>query len=114
MPDAILLDGHLATMSGVAMLATLRALPNGRKPCILYCTTENDTSALARALSAGADDYLLKPSIAKASAPSWTRRACNPDRPGMTPSRDLGKGVASGRTLPAPIADGEVATRRGR
>ena len=61
MPDAILLDGHLATMSSVAMLATLRALPNGRKPCILYCTTENDTSALARALSAGADDYLLKP-----------------------------------------------------
>jgi two-component system, chemotaxis family, chemotaxis protein CheY len=61
MPDAILLDGHLATMSSVAMLATLRALPNGRKPFIVYCTTENDTSALARALSAGADDYLLKP-----------------------------------------------------
>ena len=61
MPDAILLDGHLPTMSSVEVLGTLRALPNGRKPLVIYCTTENDASEIARALSAGADDYVLKP-----------------------------------------------------
>ena len=61
MPDAILLDGHLPTMSSVEVLGTLRTLPNGRKPLVIYCTTENDASEIARALSAGADDYVLKP-----------------------------------------------------
>jgi two-component system chemotaxis response regulator CheY len=61
MPDAILLDGRLPTMSSSEVLGTLRALPNGRKPLVIYCTTENDSSEIARALSAGADDYLLKP-----------------------------------------------------
>lgn len=61
MPDAILLDGRLPTMSSAEVLGTLRALPNGRKPLVIYCTTENDASEIARALSAGADDYILKP-----------------------------------------------------
>lgn len=61
MPDAILLDGHLPTMGNVELLSSLRALPNGRKPIVIYCTTENNSSELARALSAGADEYLLKP-----------------------------------------------------
>lgn len=61
MPDAILLDGRLSTMSSAEVLGTLRALPNGRKPLVIYCTTENDASEIARALSAGADDYVLKP-----------------------------------------------------
>jgi len=61
MPDAILLAGHLPTMSSVEVLGTLRALPNGRKPFVIYCTTENDASEIARALSAGADEYVLKP-----------------------------------------------------
>jgi len=61
MPDAILLDGRLPSMSSAEVLGTLRALPNGRKPLVIYCTTENDASEIARALSAGADDYILKP-----------------------------------------------------
>jgi two-component system, chemotaxis family, chemotaxis protein CheY len=61
MPDAILLDGHMPDVVVTEFLASLRALPNGSKPTILYCTTENDSSELARALSAGADEYVLKP-----------------------------------------------------
>ena len=61
MPDAILVDGHLPAMTNVEFLGTLRALPDGRKPLVIYCTTENDSSDIARALSAGADDYVLKP-----------------------------------------------------
>lgn len=61
MPDAILLDSHIPTMPTAAFLASLRAMPNGGKPVIIYCTTENDSTEIARALSAGADDYVMKP-----------------------------------------------------
>jgi two-component system chemotaxis response regulator CheY len=61
MPDAILLDSHIPPMATVEFLASLRALPNGSKPVIIYCATENDPTEIARALTAGADDYLLKP-----------------------------------------------------
>jgi two-component system chemotaxis response regulator CheY len=61
MPDTILLNGNMNKSGGVDFLALLRAMPNGRKPFVIYCTTENDSSEIARALSAGADEYLLKP-----------------------------------------------------
>ena len=28
---------------------------------VIYCATENNSSEIARALSAGADDYVMKP-----------------------------------------------------
>jgi two-component system, chemotaxis family, chemotaxis protein CheY len=61
MPDAILLDCHMPPMATVEFLATLRGLPNGDKAVVIYCATENNSSEIARALSAGADDYILKP-----------------------------------------------------
>jgi two-component system chemotaxis response regulator CheY len=61
MPDAILLDSHIPPMATVDFLASLRTLPNGNKPVIIYCATDNDPTEIARALTAGADDYLLKP-----------------------------------------------------
>ena len=61
MPDAILLDSHMPPMASVEFLARLRAMANGGKPIVIYCTTDNDTGEIARALTAGADEYLLKP-----------------------------------------------------
>jgi two-component system chemotaxis response regulator CheY len=61
MPDAILLDSHLPTMGTVEFLASLRSLASGNKPIVVYCATENNSSEIMRALSAGADDYVLKP-----------------------------------------------------
>jgi two-component system chemotaxis response regulator CheY len=61
MPDTIFLDSHMPAMGSVEFVASLRAMTNGRKPVVLYCVTENDPSDIARVLSAGADDYLLKP-----------------------------------------------------
>jgi two-component system chemotaxis response regulator CheY len=61
MPDGILLDSHMPPMSTVEFLASLRALANGRKPVVIYCATENDSTEIARALTEGADDYVLKP-----------------------------------------------------
>jgi two-component system chemotaxis response regulator CheY len=61
MPDAILLDCHMPPMGTVEFLASLRALANGDKPVVIFCATENNSSEIARALSAGADDYIMKP-----------------------------------------------------
>lgn len=61
MPDAILLDCHMPPMATVEFLASLRTLAQGDKPIVIFCVTENNSSEIARALSAGADDYVLKP-----------------------------------------------------
>jgi two-component system chemotaxis response regulator CheY len=62
MPDAILLDSHIPPMATVEFLTSLRALAGGKDmPVVIYCATDNDPSEIARALTAGAADYLLKP-----------------------------------------------------
>jgi len=60
MPDAILLDWQMPAM-GSEFLASLRAMPNGERPHVIYCATENNQRDIALALTSGADDYLLKP-----------------------------------------------------
>ena len=61
MPDAILLDWNMPVMDGFEFLRSLRALPEGRKPKVLFCTTEHDAGQIARAMRAGADEYIMKP-----------------------------------------------------
>jgi two-component system chemotaxis response regulator CheY len=61
MPDAILLDWNMPMMDGYDFLRVLRQSPGGEKPKVLFCTTENDVGAIARALHAGADEYIMKP-----------------------------------------------------
>jgi two-component system chemotaxis response regulator CheY len=61
MPDGILLDSHMPPMGTVEFLSSLRALANGTKPVVIYCATDNDSTEIARALTVGADDYVLKP-----------------------------------------------------
>ena len=61
MPDAILLDWNMPIMSGLEFLKHLRAFVGGETPRVVYCTVENDIGAIAMALKAGADDYMMKP-----------------------------------------------------
>jgi two-component system chemotaxis response regulator CheY len=61
MPEAILLDCITPTMGATDFLTSLRALEDGGKPAVIYCATENDAGDIARALTSGADDYVLKP-----------------------------------------------------
>ena len=61
MPDAVLLDWNMPVMDGYEFLRALRRMPGGRDPKVLFCTTENDVPAIARAMHAGADDYIMKP-----------------------------------------------------
>ena len=61
MPDIILLDWHLPAMEGVDVVASLRKLDQGRQPKVLFCVSEADVAQIAKALRAGADEYILKP-----------------------------------------------------
>ncbi|TGY87536.1 response regulator [Marinicauda algicola] len=61
MPDAILLDWNMPVMNGLDFLIALRAEAGGRKPVVVFCTTENDMSNITQALRAGADEYVMKP-----------------------------------------------------
>lgn len=61
MPDAVLLDWLMPTMNGTDFITALRQLPGGKRPVIIYCTTENDPFEISKAIKLGADHYLMKP-----------------------------------------------------
>lgn len=61
MPQTILLDWNMPVMSGIEFLRKLRVAPNGKTPKVIFCTTENDFNFIQEALSAGADEYIMKP-----------------------------------------------------
>jgi two-component system, chemotaxis family, chemotaxis protein CheY len=61
LPDAILLDWNMPKMDGYDFLRALRRLPGGERPKVVFCTTENGVAHIARALQAGANEYIMKP-----------------------------------------------------
>ena len=60
-PEVILLDWSMPVMDGMTFLRRLRAMPGGMAPKVLFCTIETRAERIAEALSAGADDYVMKP-----------------------------------------------------
>jgi two-component system chemotaxis response regulator CheY len=60
-PDAILLDWNMPVMDGFEFICHLRRMPGGEAPKVVFCTTENGMDHIARALEAGADEYIMKP-----------------------------------------------------
>ena len=61
LPDAILLDWNMPVMDGLEFLGHLRRMPGGDRPQVVFCTTENGMDHIARALRAGANEYIMKP-----------------------------------------------------
>ena len=61
LPDAVLLDWNMPKMDGYEFLKALRRMPGGDSPKVVFCTTENDVAHIARALHAGANEYIMKP-----------------------------------------------------
>jgi two-component system, chemotaxis family, chemotaxis protein CheY len=61
MPDFILLDWNMPVMNGIEFIRALRQTPNGQTPIVMFCTTENDLKHIQEALTAGANEYIMKP-----------------------------------------------------
>ena len=61
LPDVVLLDWNMPVMDGLTFLRRLRSTPGGDRPKVLFCTIETSPERIAEALSAGADDYVMKP-----------------------------------------------------
>jgi two-component system chemotaxis response regulator CheY len=61
MPDAILLDWNMPVTSGIDFLRNLRKMNGGQTPVVVFCTTENDIQHIQEAISAGANEYIMKP-----------------------------------------------------
>ena len=61
MPDVILLDWNMPVMTGIEFITPLRKHEGGDKPKVVFCTTENDVAHIREAISAGADEYVMKP-----------------------------------------------------
>lgn len=61
MPDAIFLDWNMPVMDGLEFLKALRDEEGGKGPKVVFCTTENDVAHIAKAMRAGANEYIMKP-----------------------------------------------------
>ena len=61
LPDVILLDWNMPVMDGLEFLTELRKEPCGENPKVIFCTTENDMDHITQAISAGANEYIMKP-----------------------------------------------------
>ncbi|QYJ02070.1 response regulator [Thalassovita mediterranea] len=61
MPDAILLDWSMPIMNGLDFVRALRREHEGRKPVVVFCSTENDAEHIGEALRSGANEFIMKP-----------------------------------------------------
>ena len=61
MPDVVLLDWNMPVKTGIEFLRELRAIEGVEQPVVVFCTTENDMAHIQEAMSAGANEYIMKP-----------------------------------------------------
>lgn len=59
--DVVLLDWDLPSLGALDFLRGAAELPQGHRPAIILCATENDPQQFTLAKAAGAAHYLLKP-----------------------------------------------------
>ena len=60
-PDLVVLDLRMPGLSGLDVLREIRADQAWQDLPVILCTAAHEKPTLLRALSSGADDYLLKP-----------------------------------------------------
>lgn len=58
-PDLVTVDWHMPDMQGIDVVTAMRE--SGYVGKIVMVTTETEMSQMAKALDAGADEYLMKP-----------------------------------------------------
>jgi len=64
--DLLLVDWNMPTMSGIELIEALRSPPRSSTAKIVMVTTETEVPQVVRALTAGADEYVMKPFTAAA------------------------------------------------
>ncbi|MBN9542480.1 MAG: response regulator [Alphaproteobacteria bacterium] len=60
-PDVILLDWNMPVMDGMEFLKGFKDKYAGVKTRVIFCTTENEVAKIKTAVTAGADEYIMKP-----------------------------------------------------
>lgn len=60
-PDVVLVDWNMPEMDGLEFIKSVRKDSRYSGIIMLMVTTETETDQMLRALSAGADEYLMKP-----------------------------------------------------
>lgn len=60
-PDVILLDWNMPVMDGITFLKEMRKNADYASIIVIFCTTENDFTKIQEAMSAGANEYIMKP-----------------------------------------------------
>lgn len=60
-PDVVLVDWNMPEMDGLEFIKAVRKDARYSGLVVLMVTTETETDQMLRALSAGADEYLMKP-----------------------------------------------------
>lgn len=61
LPDIILVDWNMPEMDGLEFIKTVRQDARYSGTMLLMVTTETEIDQMLRALTAGADEYLMKP-----------------------------------------------------
>jgi two-component system chemotaxis response regulator CheY len=65
-PDLVLVDWNMPVLSGLEFIEQVRQPPRSSSAKIVMVTTETEVPQVVRALSAGADEYVMKPFTADA------------------------------------------------
>lgn len=61
LPDCVLLDWNMPVLDGITFLRRLRTEFGPENPPVVFCTTENDLNHIEEAITAGAQEYIMKP-----------------------------------------------------
>jgi two-component system chemotaxis response regulator CheY len=61
LPDVVLIDWNMPEMNGLDLVRTVRGDARFSGLVMVMITTETEPEQMLRALSAGADEYLMKP-----------------------------------------------------
>nr|WP_305958977.1 response regulator [Aurantiacibacter sp. 219JJ12-13]MDP5262243.1 response regulator [Aurantiacibacter sp. 219JJ12-13] len=61
MPALVITDWNMPVMSGIDFVMTLRSMPADIAPIVVFCTSKSDAQDIHAGISAGADDYIVKP-----------------------------------------------------
>ena len=61
MPALVITDWNMPVMTGIDFVMTLRSMPADKAPIVVFCTSKGEAQDIHAGISAGADDYIVKP-----------------------------------------------------